>query len=119
MQARSGKRAGTYRAASLLGLCLAVGGCGLRDEGLGERCGDAMKEAFPGGGIKVTNTQVVQDTAAPTLTAMIARVQGVRPDLPAGGVFPRDVAVECRFEENVLTEFRWTAGPLQPSSGGH
>jgi hypothetical protein len=24
---------------------------------------------------------------------------------------PRDLAVECRFDENVLTGFRWTAGP--------
>ncbi len=102
----------------MLGMCLLVTGCGLREASLGDRCGDAMKEAFPGGGIKVTKVEVTQDTAAPSLTAMIARVEGVRSEVPAGGTLARDVAVECRFEEGVLTGFRWTAGPLQRSSDG-
>jgi hypothetical protein len=24
----------------------------------------------------------------------------------------RDLAVECQFDNNILTGFRWTAGPL-------
>ncbi len=102
----------------MLGILLAVAGCGLREASLGDRCADAMKEAFPGSGIKVTNTHVTQDSAGASLTAMIARVEGVRPDVSAGSTLAHDVAVECRFEENVLTSFRWTAGPLQRPAAG-
>ncbi|HEX7966660.1 MAG TPA: hypothetical protein VF502_00460 [Stellaceae bacterium] len=101
----------------MLGL-LPLAGCGIREASLGDRCADAMKQAFPGGSIKVTNSQVAQDSTGASLTAMIARVDGVRTEVPAEGPLARDVAVECRFEENVLTSFRWTAGPLQRSSGG-
>jgi hypothetical protein len=31
--------------------------------------------------------------------------------LPPGAPLPQDLAVECRFDENILTGFRWTAGP--------
>jgi hypothetical protein len=34
-------------------------------------------------------------------------------------VVARDVAVECRFEDNILTGFRWTAGPLQQPPAEH
>ena len=44
---------------------------------------------------------------------MVARVEGVRKDVPAGGFVLRDVAVECRFDNGVLTGFRWTQGPLR------
>ena len=99
-------------------LCLAVAGCAisrLGTESYTYRCARMMKEAFPGGGtITVTDAQSALDTAAPDITAMIARVKGVRQDVPAGGsIVRRDVAVECRFDNGVLTDFRWTLGPFR------
>ena len=114
MSAKSSRHAA---AAVMLGL-LPLAGCGIREASLSDRCADAMKQAFPGGGIEVTNAQVTQDSTGASLTAMVVRVEGVRSDVPAQGPLARDVAVECRFEENVLTGFRWTAGPLQRSSVG-
>ena len=111
-------KTGCYATAALMLGLLPIAGCGWREASLGDRCADAMKTAFPGGGIKVTKSQVAQDSAGASLTAMVARVEGVRSDVPVEGTLARDVAVECRFEENVLTGFRWTAGPLQRSSVG-
>jgi hypothetical protein len=86
--------------------CLA--GCGIqRDVGVAERCADFMQRAFPSANIEVTKSEA----SATSLTTMIARVQGARSNLPADAAVPRDLAVECRFDENVLTGFRWTAGP--------
>jgi hypothetical protein len=46
------------------------------------------------------------------LTTIVARVEASRSDLPAEAPLRRDLAAECRFDENVLTEFHWTAGPM-------
>jgi hypothetical protein len=43
---------------------------------------------------------------------MVVNVEGVRPDIPAtGGFLARDVAARCRFENGILTQFRWIKGP--------
>src|SRR6185312_7302225 len=50
--------------------------------------------------------------AACGLGLMIVDVEGMRPDIPAtGGFLARDIAARCRFQNGVLTEFRWTKGP--------
>jgi hypothetical protein len=92
---------------------LALGGCGLRETSLSDRCGEVMQDAFPSGKIKVTKAEVTADPAGTSVTSMVAAVNGVRSEVAEGNVLARDVAVECRFEDNILTGFRWTAGPLQ------
>ena len=99
--------------ASLL-LAATLGGCGLREPSLSDRCGEMMQAAFPGGKIKVTKAAVAADPAGASVTSMIATVGGQRSNVAEGDVVARDVAVECHFEDNILTGFRWTAGPLQP-----
>ena len=101
--------------AVLLGLAaLVLAGCGLQEASLSDRCGEMMQDAFPGGGIKVTKVEVTPDPAGASVGSMVAAVGGVRKNVAEGNVLARDVAVECRFEDNILTGFRWTAGPLQP-----
>jgi hypothetical protein len=97
-------------AAFVLGLVCCLGSsCGItRDVGLAGRCADIMQRAFPSATIEISKSEA----SATSLTTIIARVDGVRSDLPPGGPLARDLAVECQFDNNVLTGFRWTAGPL-------
>jgi hypothetical protein len=99
--------------AALALFALPQGACGLREASLAGRCAEVMKSAFPDAGIKVTQSSVTADPAATSIAAAVASVEGVRETLPAESKLPRDVAVECRFSNNVLTDFRWTRGPLQ------
>ncbi|MGC2203665.1 MAG: hypothetical protein WA633_26410 [Stellaceae bacterium] len=90
-------------------LCLVAAGCGIpHSVGLAERCTDFMRDAMPNAAIDITKS----DASATSLTTIVARVEGVRTDIPPDGPSSRDLAAECRFDENVLTEFRWTAGPI-------
>jgi len=66
-----------------------------------------MQRAFPSASIEVGKS----DASATGLTTIVAHVEGTRTDMPAGGSLTRDLAVECRFDDNILTGFRWTAGP--------
>ena len=66
-----------------------------------------MRRAYPNAVIDITKS----DASATSLTTIVANAEGVRTDLPADSPLRRDLAVECRFEENILTGFRWTAGP--------
>jgi hypothetical protein len=79
----------------------------VRDVGLAERCAEIMQLAFPSAAIEIGKS----DAAATSLTTIVAHVEGTRTDMPAGGPLVRDLAVECRFDNSILTEFRWTAGP--------
>jgi hypothetical protein len=97
----------------------ALGGCGLREASLSDRCGEMMQAAFPGGKIKVTTAEVTADPAGASVTSMIAKLGGRRRTVAESDVVARDVAVECRFEDNILTGFRWTAGPLQAAPEHH
>jgi hypothetical protein len=91
-------------------LATVVAGCSIpRDVGLAERCADFMHRAYPGAAFEIAKSEA----SAVSLTTIVARVEGVRTDMPEGGPLTRDLAVECRFDENVLTGFRWTAGPLR------
>ncbi len=88
-------------------LCL-VGGCHLAPTGgMAERCADLMRQADPGADIDITKS----DAAAASITTIVAHVEGVRTDLPPHGPLPRHLAVECRFNGDILTGFHWTKGP--------
>ena len=89
-------------------LCSVAAGCGItRNVGLAERCADVMRRAYPNAEIDVTKSEA----SAVNLTTIVAKAEGVRTDLPADAPLPHDLAVECRFDQNILTEFRWKAGP--------
>jgi hypothetical protein len=91
-------------------LCSIAAGCGIpRDVGLAERCADLMRRAYPSAAIDITKSEA----SATSLTTIVAKAEGVRTDLPADAPLLRDLAVECRFDENILTQFRWTAGPTR------
>jgi hypothetical protein len=101
-----------YRQASTVLICAALCSGGMacavpRDVGFAERCVDIMRRAYPSAAIDVTKTQA----SATSLTTIVAEAEGARTDLPPGAPLARDLAVECRFDENILTGFRWTAGP--------
>jgi hypothetical protein len=89
-------------------LCFVVTGCGIpRDLGVAERCADIMRRAYPSAAIDITKIEA----SATSLTTIVAKAEGVRTGLPADSPLLHDLAVECRFDENVLIGFRWTAGP--------
>ena len=89
--------------------CLCAG-CGITPKvGLAERCADIMRRAYPSATIDITK----RDASATSLTTIIASVEGTRTDVALDGSLVRDLAVECRFDENVLTGFRWTRGPTR------
>jgi hypothetical protein len=98
-------------AACILGLvCCLDTGCDSipHDVGLAGRCADIMQRAFPSATIEIGKS----GASATGLTSIVARVEGVRSDIPPEGPLTRDLAVECQFDNNILTGFRWTAGPL-------
>ena len=102
----------TFRQASTALLCVALcsvaAACVIpRNVGLAERCADIMRRAYPSAAIDITKSEAT----ATSLTTIVAKAEGVRTDLPPGAPVPPDLAVECRFDENILTGFRWTAGP--------
>ena len=96
-------------AGCLLGLvCVLGSGCSVVQDGLAGRCADIMQRAFPSASIDIGKSEA----SATGLTSIVARVEGVRSDIPPEGPLTRDLAVECQFDNNILTGFRWTAGPL-------
>ncbi len=96
----------------LASLVLASCSTRLREATPLDRCAALMQHAFPGGDIKPTKKEVADETT-PSIAAVVARVEGERQNLAAGSVPRRDVAAECRFENGILTGFRWTKGPLR------
>jgi len=104
-----------------LAIGLATAACGvdrpdiIRNTGFGDRCADFMRLSYPGGKIEMTlNHTEVATTESGNLGLMIVDVQGERPDIPAaGGFLARSVAARCRFQNGVLTDFRWTKGPYR------
>jgi hypothetical protein len=111
------------RAAVSLGLALALllGGCS-RMASLGfdaqsafgsvslvDRCADFMHRAFPESAIEVSDSRVSAQS-----DSTIVDIAAIRSAVPAGSLYARDVGVECRFENGILTGFRWTKGPVRP-----
>jgi hypothetical protein len=89
-------------------LCIVIAACHLIPEGgMADRCADLMKSAYPGADIDITK----REAAATSLTTIVAHVEGDRTNLPPNTTLARHPAVECKFDNDVLTGFRWTAGP--------
>ncbi len=85
-----------------------IGGCRLVPQsGMADRCAQLMTFAYPGVDIEITKREAM----ATSLTAIVAHVSGERINPPAQPAVARHLAVECKFDNNVLTGFRWTAGP--------
>ena len=78
-----------------------------------DRCSDFMSRAFPDGDIDVVGSHV--DTG---MQSALVTVQGVRKGVPDNSSYARNVAVECRFEDGILTGFRWVAGPIRAATTG-
>ena len=76
---------------------------------LADRCADFMHRAFPESKIEVTDSQVSAQMDATTVD-----IAATRNSVPVGGLYARDVGVECRFQNGILTDFRWTKGPVRP-----
>jgi len=98
------------RAARGLGeiIPLIVAACQLVPQGgMAERCIDLMISAYPAADIDITK----RDAAATGLTTIVAHIQGDRTNLPPHAAIARHLAIECTFDNNILTGFRWTAGP--------
>ena len=91
-----------------------VAACALpREPSYTDRCAALMKEAFPGGDIAVTDAHAALSHQAASLATMTAEVAGTRRNVAAGGFVSPEVAVECRFDNGVLTDFHWTKGPFR------
>ena len=73
---------------------------------LADRCGEIMQKAMPFAEIDIGE----RSSAATGLRTIIAKVTGKRTDMPDNSRVERDLAVECTFEDTVLTAFRWTKG---------
>jgi hypothetical protein len=104
------RRRASVVCAFALACCLA--GCGpaarfVPQGGMAERCANFMTKAFPSAAIDI----IKSEAAAESLTTIDAKVEAVRTDLPPHAPLPRFIAVACRFENGVLTGFRWTKGP--------
>ena len=107
---------------ALAALSLAATACSedrpreFRNTGYSDRCADFMRLSFPKGEITVNQAKAqVATTESGDLGLMLVDVTGVRPNIPAeGGFLERNVAARCRFQSGVLTEFRWTKGPMRP-----
>lgn len=74
---------------------------------MADRCAQIMISAYPGADIDITK----REAAATSLTTIVAHVEGDRTNLPPEAAIARHLAVECKFDNNILTGFRWTAGP--------
>jgi hypothetical protein len=72
-----------------------------------------MSRAFPNADIDVVGSHV--DTG---MQSALVTVQGMRSGVSDNPSYTRNVAVECRFEDGVLTGFRWTAGPIRAATTG-
>jgi len=90
-------------------LCLVTGCYLVPTGGMAQRCADIMQRADPSADIDITKSEA----AATSITTIVAHVEGARSDMPPHGPLPRRLAVECRFDDGILTGFHWTAGPTR------
>ena len=105
---RPAPRRGAWTASVAALLYFAVVGCHLAPQGgMADRCADIMTAAYPGADIEVTK----REASVTSLTRIVARVEGHRKNLPSNPPIARRLAVECTFDNNVLTGFHWTSGP--------
>ena len=81
--------------------------------GLADRCVDIVRRAFPNGGLDIANRRVKVEGGV-----SIVAIAAVRRDVAVKGPYARDIAAECRFENNILMGFRWMSGPIRPTGFG-
>jgi hypothetical protein len=95
-------------------LCLLLAGCAIRRDEMGfsGRCAAFMQRAALAGDITVTKEHAFDDTAQ-NFDTFVAEVQGVSDDMRSRRGAAHGVAGRCRFDEGVLTRFRWTVSPLE------
>jgi hypothetical protein len=74
-----------------------------------EQCTGLMADAFPDDDIEITRKTVVHSS----LTAQTVSIQGTRSDVPPTAALARDIAVECKFDHDVLTDFHWSKPPFR------
>jgi hypothetical protein len=88
-------------ALALAGAVLAA--CALREEGVSDRCADMVNSAWPGG------ADITERRASVGDSVETAEVSGT-----ANG---NKIAAQCRFEHDMLTDFRWLSAPAAAASG--
>ena len=98
----------------LLCLCpllAALNGCGLfgGKPNPTDQCADLMIDAFPDGDIDITHKSIVQSS----LALQTVTIRGARSDVPPTAAVAHDVAVECKFDHDVLTDFHWSKPPFR------
>jgi hypothetical protein len=111
-----------FAAICALAAGLLLAGCGVGDwaHGVGgrinpdtvsytDRCAALMQAAMPLAEISI-DTRTAQNTGIDT---MFAHIAGIRTDHPTDKAIPHDLAVDCKFDDGVLTEFHWTSGAPQ------
>jgi hypothetical protein len=110
MTPRSWAGAGGIAAACVLSACSVYSDMEYRyrDLSLPERCEYFTQQAFPQ--IQLADTKIQSATDINTTTT---RIEGINENAGATGQLAREVGVECRFENGILTAFRWTAGPFR------
>ena len=96
-----GKIAGALALAALLAACGLIHD--IRSAGVSERCADVVSAAWPG------SVSITESRASVADRIETAEVRGT-----ANGT---QLAVQCRFEHDVLTDFRWLSGPFAAATG--
>ena len=71
-----------------------------------DRCADILQRAMPFADINIL-TRTSENTGIDT---MVARIDATRTDHPQNKDIPRDLAVECDFDDDTLVNFHWTSG---------
>ena len=74
-----------------------------------QQCADLMIDAYPDGDIDITHKSIVQNS----LAVQTVTIQGARNDVPPTAAVAHDVAVECKFDHDVLTDFHWSKPPFR------
>ena len=99
-------------------LLILVSGCSVnktvqsaRDFTPGDFCTDLMRRAYPQAEFDIAD----QSSRETGLTTVVVSVSAKRTDVSTGGELATHVGVECSFDHNVLTSFRWTEGPFRSS----
>jgi hypothetical protein len=103
-----------------LAAALSLAGCGwshnvgakinLDSVGLADRCANLMKAAMPFADIDIGQ----RSSKSTSISAITASVEGTRTDLPKDAPGDRALAVECQFDDGILSGFHWTKGGPTP-----
>ncbi|MEI9984903.1 MAG: hypothetical protein WDN69_17885 [Aliidongia sp.] len=102
------------RFGQLLWLCpvaATLTGCGLFSDKptAVEQCADLMLDAYPDGDIDITHKSTVNSS----ITTMLVTIEGARSDIPPTAAVAHDVAVQCKFDHEVLVDFHWSKPPFR------